>query len=139
MFPHFLSSHHLAGLDSGPCAELHRTQITKPPRKSVFLDRGVGKGDLCKVRVCRGYAISWRFFWLCHFFFLLFLFPSPATKGTEVTELQHRSSKPSIVNLDKRLSFWRTRRTWVGHERLWHEEQKMLYVNYISIKLRDNV
>lgn len=59
MFPHFLSSHHLAGLDSGPCAELHRTQITKPPRKSVFPDRGVGKGDLCKVRVCGGYPISW--------------------------------------------------------------------------------
>ena len=78
----------------------------------------------------------WR---LCHFFFLLFLFPSPAPKATKVTELQHRSSKPNIVNLDKLLSFWRTRGTGMGHELLWHEEQKMLYVNYISIKLRDNV
>lgn len=66
-FPHFLSSYHLAGLEAGPYAELYRTQITKPPRKSIFLDRGVGKGDPCKVRVCGGYSIS---------FFFSFSFPA---------------------------------------------------------------
>lgn len=66
MFPHFLSSHHLAGLEDGPYAELYRTQITKLP-ENLFLDRGLGKGDPCKVRVCGGYAIS---------FFFSFSFPA---------------------------------------------------------------
>ena len=91
MFPHFLSSHHLAGLEDGPYAELYRTQITKLPRKSLFGQR-TGKR-----RPMQGESM-WR---LCHFFFLLFLFPSPAPKATKVTELQHRSSKPNIINLDK--------------------------------------